>query len=186
MKCISFALLVIGFVLVLGVTEAAACTCRQPPTTTEERLNWFRSRAKTVILGKVVSRKVLSYRVGRNAPQSYTHKYIRVERFWGAPVPGEVFYIEWIPTCTANLRVGESYLIFTDDETKGNKISTGYCSGNRELAYAAEYLKLLGEGSKPKNKKISKSRNYQTIEKLKSVSKRICGLAARCAERLAS
>ena len=161
MKCISFALLMIGFVLILGVTEAAACICREPfnqKTTTEEKLNWYRSKAQTVILGKVVSEKYLSRPLGLNASEELGRREnIRVERFWGSSVSNEVFLIERLTSCDARLQVGKSYLIFVY-ETKGNKISTGACSGNLEVKYATEEIKLLGKGIKPKLKKSLRRR----------------------------
>jgi hypothetical protein len=67
----------------------------------------------------------------------------------------KVFLDEGLTSGDARLSEGESYLIFVY-KLEGNKIYTNYCSGTIKLKYAAEKLRLLGEGISPKMPKPQK------------------------------
>ena len=173
MKFISFAFLTVSFIFIFGNARISACVCNYPygqKLTKEQELNWYRNKVQTVISGNIISEKPLTRGISRNACEDLgTRQNIKVDRFWGVPVPKQVFLIEGLSSCDARLSAGESYLIFVY-KLEGNKIYTGYCSGTTKLNSATEYLKMLGEGSKPKVIK-SQKRGIMRRARLKGVSK---------------
>jgi hypothetical protein len=148
MKKIIFSLLTIIGLMIFARIEVVACSCVRPfenPTPKQE-LTWYQKNAKVIFSGKVTGITKI--------PQSQTNGYIvkiSVEHFWKASIPKEIIITNGT-SCDFSFEVGKSYLIYAHN-SNGRNISTNLCSGNKELQYAAEDIKLLGRSKNPQKSK---------------------------------
>lgn len=140
MKLIIMPLIIFALAL-LNASTTLACSCSNPVPPREEL-----KKRDVVFLGKVISRKKSSDGV---------EVVFKVERVWKGKITEEASIFtgytadlyDYENMCAPILKLGESYLIYA----YGNdKLETDVCTRTRLLIHAAEDLRGLGRGKKPK------------------------------------
>jgi hypothetical protein len=153
--------------LLLSATKVFACGCPGSPSETLEDVVKYRVKnSRMVFAGKVVGfefRKGIPNEFMQSKHIDYETKVVkfRVEQWWKGETPKEIFLVtdETInadgtasnSSCNYNFKEGEIYLVFAYG--KENELRTNSCSRTQPLNKAEEYLKILGEGKEPLEKK---------------------------------
>lgn len=150
-------ILLASAMLIFSAESALACMCGGTPSVAEARRN-----ASAVFLGKVVSseyQKGAKYPNGKDAGEELTMRF-RVERWWkGNPTSEVVLFTEQyqapdlsisISTCASQFEVGKRYIVYAG--ILDGKLRAVYCSRTSEVEKAAEDLRLLGRGRRPRSK----------------------------------
>ena len=147
MKKIVFSTFIVAALLVFTQATAFACSCIEIPEPYEQKVKSKLNDAKAVFSGKVIEIN--------DKPQSFeVFVKIKVERLWKGNVSKEVIITTENNSgvfCGYSFEVGKSYLIYARGSDESN-LTTGLCLGNLQLQKAAEELKILGEGKKPRRK----------------------------------
>ncbi len=153
--------------LFLSATKVFACRCvRSPNETLEDVIKYGVKNSTMVFAGKVIGfeyRKGIPNKFLQSRNIDYETKVVKfqVEQWWKGETPKEIFLITdetknadgtaSNTSCNYNFKEGESYLVFAYG--KENELRTDKCSRTQPLNKAIEYLKILGEGKEPLEKK---------------------------------
>jgi len=126
------------FILMLLIqVDALACKCKiDPDQILEQKINANLKTAKAVFSGKVIE-------ISDSADKQYVLVKIKVEESWKDMLPEEIYITTNTTSCGYRFKVGKYYLIFAQSSEK-YELTTASCLGNKELANAAEELKILG------------------------------------------
>lgn len=138
--------------LFISLQASGKCTCAVPNPKDIAEI----SKKFIVVRGKVLKIEPLN---GMN--WTYDLATVEVEEYWygGKTELDEHLniYSGYGGTCAFYFEVGESYLIYLYDED--NIPSTSICTPTMPLAWALEYLLLMGPGKKP----VVRSKNSQPV-----------------------
>jgi hypothetical protein len=149
MKKILFLTFIVAALLVFTQATAFACSCIEIPEPFEQKVKSELKGAKAVLSGMVLQIK--------DKPQSFeVFVTIKVERVWKGSVSKEVIITTENNNgvfCGYPFKVGESYLVYADGSDENN-LTTSHCLRNLELQKAAEDLKILGKGKKPRKRNV--------------------------------
>ena len=140
MKKIVFAWFVFTVSFIFIQNTELACSCVDLGESLEQQVNGSLKNSKAVFVGEVIEVMKNSDNVG------FTTKF-KVEESWKDFSPSEITFVGDGSSCEYYFTLGKKYLVFAYEWK--NKLTTGDCSGNREIDKAAEELKILGKGNKP-------------------------------------
>jgi hypothetical protein len=146
MKKITFLALVFVVLFSFPQIKALACVCVSMGESLEQQIKSQLKNDKAVFVGKLISINDESERGDRLVK-------FQVKQFWKGELTEEITVATENErnSCAYPFEKGKSYLIFAD--TYNGKLYTGGCLPDREISRAAEELKILGEGKKPKKNK---------------------------------
>lgn len=153
MKKITFLTLIFVALFVFPQMKALACTCVQIGNETlEQEIKAQLKNDKAVFVGKVIE-------INDRSEQGNRLVKFQVEQFWKGGLSEEITIAsdKSRSSCAYPFEKGKSYLIFA--VTYNNNLFTGLCMSNREISKAAEELKILGKGTKPKKDKFQIKQN---------------------------
>jgi len=153
--------------LLLSAAEVFACGCPSSPNETLEDVVKYRVKNSTMVfVGKAVGfeyRKGIPNEFMQSKGIDYETKIVKfqVEQWWKGETPKEIFLVTdetrnadgtaSNSSCNYDFKEGESYIVFAYG--KENELRTNSCSRTQLLNKADEYLKILGEGKEPLEKK---------------------------------
>lgn len=143
MKIAGFSTLGILLSLCFFVGEASACTCG------EMTVPEYRDSAKSVFLGKVISKKRSDV-----VEKDGVEVVLEVQKVWKGRVQKRTIVFTgatqdlypFLNLCATPFRVGEKYIVFAYG---AEKLSTDVCSGTGDFPYAKGVMKQLGQGKAP-------------------------------------
>ncbi|MDQ3711706.1 MAG: hypothetical protein M3388_05755 [Acidobacteriota bacterium] len=133
-------ILTAGIFLLLNSESVLGCVC--VPATIPQKIE----QAQSVFAGRVVGRTATQIR-------------FKVQKTWKGALYSEISLYagnKVITSCDVSFKNGEIYLVYASTSSPGNKLETNQCSGTKELASAADDLKILGKGKPPPRRKMSR------------------------------
>jgi hypothetical protein len=147
MKRVIFLLPGVLALLIFAQIDVLACGCVTIGNPTlEQRVKSSLGQSKIAFSG-------IANEVSRNAKNfGFTTKF-KVDEYWKGLSTEEIIIIGDGSSCEYPFTVGEKYLVYA--YISKDVLTTGACIGNTKLVDAAEELKILGKGEKPKKSKPS-------------------------------
>jgi hypothetical protein len=140
-KQISRCVILIGVWMLFVPISASACSCdfRFPVKSVKQQVVEARMQSKAVFSGEVVE-------IIADPPIYSLRVKFRVEKYWKGVLSNEVIVVTGRGggDCGYRFKVGAHYLVFAYGVD--TRLGTNICQRTKELAEAAEDLKLLGKG----------------------------------------
>jgi len=152
----------LAFFIQLLCLPVFACDCPDNPPPLEEL-----KAAKFVFTGRVVERSLANpYWLTDKFP--YVHRTSKhgslkfnVQEVWKGDLEEALVTSDLTIGCMDNFKVGEDYLVYAYDDSKGDRGLITTCTRTELLKHCSEDLAALGKGYLPKN--TSKGSNLPAI-----------------------